>query len=150
MVNFIRILREYPNYALVPVKQHIDFFKSQKHVEVVQKPSAVMHVKKKHWLFKLCLSGSISSCDAFLNVFQTKGLKPEVICPCASSPEALTVAIRRYTHAHTHVHIFMCHLKNMSFYWCVHKLNITRHSQKFSKFRKRPKSSVFFIFNAQF
>ncbi|XP_070774565.1 disco-interacting protein 2 homolog C isoform X1 [Enoplosus armatus] len=38
---------------------------------------------------------SISSCDAFLNVFQSKGLKPEVICPCASSPEALTVAIRR-------------------------------------------------------
>uniref|UniRef100_A0A8C8M117 DMAP1-binding domain-containing protein n=1 Tax=Oncorhynchus tshawytscha TaxID=74940 RepID=A0A8C8M117_ONCTS len=40
---------------------------------------------------------SISSCDAFLNVFQSKGLKPEVICPCASSPEALTVAIRRPT-----------------------------------------------------
>uniref|UniRef100_A0A3B5MQK9 Disco interacting protein 2 homolog C n=1 Tax=Xiphophorus couchianus TaxID=32473 RepID=A0A3B5MQK9_9TELE len=38
---------------------------------------------------------SISSCDAFLNVFQTKGLRPEVVCPCASSPEALTVAIRR-------------------------------------------------------
>uniref|UniRef100_A0A3Q4G8E1 Disco-interacting protein 2 homolog C-like n=1 Tax=Neolamprologus brichardi TaxID=32507 RepID=A0A3Q4G8E1_NEOBR len=38
---------------------------------------------------------SISSCDAFLNVFQTKGLRTEVICPCASSPEALTVAIRR-------------------------------------------------------
>ncbi|MBN3301725.1 DI2BA protein, partial [Amia calva] len=38
---------------------------------------------------------SVSSCDAFLNVFQTQGLKPEVICPCASSPEALTVAIRR-------------------------------------------------------
>ncbi|KAM3603990.1 uncharacterized protein V6R79_004979 [Siganus canaliculatus] len=38
---------------------------------------------------------SISSCDAFLNVFQSKGLKPEVICPCASSPEALTVALRR-------------------------------------------------------
>ncbi|XP_051237451.1 disco-interacting protein 2 homolog C isoform X9 [Dicentrarchus labrax] len=37
---------------------------------------------------------SISSCDAFLNVFQSKGLKQEVICPCASSPEALTVAIR--------------------------------------------------------
>uniref|UniRef100_A0A665WQU9 Uncharacterized protein n=1 Tax=Echeneis naucrates TaxID=173247 RepID=A0A665WQU9_ECHNA len=37
---------------------------------------------------------SISSCDAFLNVFQTKGLRAEVICPCASSPEALTVAIR--------------------------------------------------------
>ncbi|KAM4604634.1 disco-interacting protein 2 homolog C isoform 2-T2 [Polymixia lowei] len=40
---------------------------------------------------------SISSCDAFLNVFQSKGLKPEVVCPCASSPEALTVAIRRPT-----------------------------------------------------
>uniref|UniRef100_A0A8D3DDT9 DMAP1-binding domain-containing protein n=1 Tax=Scophthalmus maximus TaxID=52904 RepID=A0A8D3DDT9_SCOMX len=37
---------------------------------------------------------SISSCDAFLNVFQTKGLRADVICPCASSPEALTVAIR--------------------------------------------------------
>ncbi|XP_035565080.1 disco-interacting protein 2 homolog A isoform X7 [Canis lupus baileyi] len=38
---------------------------------------------------------SISSCDAFLNVFQSRGLRPEVICPCATSPEALTVAIRR-------------------------------------------------------
>ncbi|KAM4863392.1 disco-interacting protein 2 homolog A isoform X9 [Urocitellus parryii] len=38
---------------------------------------------------------SISSCDAFLNVFQSRGLRPEAICPCASSPEALTVAIRR-------------------------------------------------------
>lgn len=40
--------------------------------------------------------GSVSSCDAFLNVFQAHGLKPEVICPCATSPEAMTVAIRRY------------------------------------------------------
>ncbi|XP_072557004.1 disco-interacting protein 2 homolog A isoform X2 [Paramormyrops kingsleyae] len=38
---------------------------------------------------------SISSCDAFLNVFQSRGLRPEVICPCASSPEAMTVTIRR-------------------------------------------------------
>ncbi|XP_041928744.1 disco-interacting protein 2 homolog C-like isoform X2 [Alosa sapidissima] len=38
---------------------------------------------------------SVSSCDAFLNVFQTKGLRPEVICPCASSAEALTISIRR-------------------------------------------------------
>ncbi|XP_047419626.1 disco-interacting protein 2 homolog A isoform X11 [Sciurus carolinensis] len=38
---------------------------------------------------------SISSCDAFLNVFQSRGLRPEAICPCASSPEALTVAIHR-------------------------------------------------------
>lgn len=43
-----------------------------------------------------CLPGSVSSCDAFLNVFQSHGLKPEVICPCASSPEAMTVAIRRF------------------------------------------------------
>uniref|UniRef100_A0A8C1HBL7 Disco-interacting protein 2 homolog Cb n=1 Tax=Cyprinus carpio carpio TaxID=630221 RepID=A0A8C1HBL7_CYPCA len=38
---------------------------------------------------------SISSCDAFLNVFQSVGLRSEVICPCAGSPEALTVAVRR-------------------------------------------------------
>ncbi|KAL0985695.1 hypothetical protein UPYG_G00160630 [Umbra pygmaea] len=38
---------------------------------------------------------SISSCDAFLHVFQSRGLRPEVICPCASSAEALTVTIRR-------------------------------------------------------
>uniref|UniRef100_A0A8D3D9C2 Disco-interacting protein 2 homolog Bb n=1 Tax=Scophthalmus maximus TaxID=52904 RepID=A0A8D3D9C2_SCOMX len=38
---------------------------------------------------------SVSSCDAFLNVFQSHGLKPEVICPCATSPEAMTVALRR-------------------------------------------------------
>uniref|UniRef100_A0A673CFE3 Disco-interacting protein 2 homolog Bb n=1 Tax=Sphaeramia orbicularis TaxID=375764 RepID=A0A673CFE3_9TELE len=41
---------------------------------------------------------SVSSCDAFLNVFQSHGLKPEVICPCATSPEAMTVAIRRCLH----------------------------------------------------
>lgn len=46
--------------------------------------------------FSFLTPGSISSCDAFLNVFQSKGLRQEVICPCASSPEALTVAIRRY------------------------------------------------------
>uniref|UniRef100_A0A6Q2ZFW9 DMAP1-binding domain-containing protein n=1 Tax=Esox lucius TaxID=8010 RepID=A0A6Q2ZFW9_ESOLU len=38
---------------------------------------------------------SVSSCDAFLNMFQSHGLKPEAICPCATSPEAMTVAIRR-------------------------------------------------------
>uniref|UniRef100_A0A3B3Z6K6 Uncharacterized protein n=1 Tax=Periophthalmus magnuspinnatus TaxID=409849 RepID=A0A3B3Z6K6_9GOBI len=37
---------------------------------------------------------SISSCDAFVNVFQNRGLRPEVICPCACSSEALTVAIQ--------------------------------------------------------
>ncbi|XP_052812810.1 disco-interacting protein 2 homolog C-like isoform X3 [Mya arenaria] len=38
---------------------------------------------------------SLTSCDAFLNAFQPKGLKPEAICPCASSSEALTVSVRR-------------------------------------------------------
>ena len=41
------------------------------------------------------LTGSLTSCDQFVNVFQSKGLRPDVICPCASSAEALTVAIRR-------------------------------------------------------
>lgn len=40
--------------------------------------------------------GSVSSCDAFLSLFQSHGLKPEAICPCATSAEAMTVAIRRY------------------------------------------------------
>lgn len=48
-------------------------------------------------VFIHCLPpGSVSSCDAFLNVFQSHGLRPEAVCPCATSPEALTVAIRRY------------------------------------------------------
>ncbi|PKK19264.1 disco-interacting protein 2 homolog B, partial [Columba livia] len=38
---------------------------------------------------------SVSSCDAFLSLFQSHGLKPEAICPCATSPEAMTIAIRR-------------------------------------------------------
>ncbi|XP_054750065.1 disco-interacting protein 2 homolog C-like isoform X1 [Lytechinus pictus] len=37
---------------------------------------------------------SLSSCDAFLSTFQSKGLKPEVLCPCACAAEALTVSIR--------------------------------------------------------
>uniref|UniRef100_A0A3P8VB26 Disco interacting C n=1 Tax=Cynoglossus semilaevis TaxID=244447 RepID=A0A3P8VB26_CYNSE len=40
---------------------------------------------------------SVSSCDAFVNVFQSKGLRSEVVCPCVSSSEALTVALRRWT-----------------------------------------------------
>ncbi|XP_013409759.1 disco-interacting protein 2 homolog C isoform X2 [Lingula anatina] len=38
---------------------------------------------------------SLTSCDSFLNVFQNKGLRPEAICPCASSSETLTVSVRR-------------------------------------------------------
>uniref|UniRef100_A0A7N8XLS0 Disco interacting C n=1 Tax=Mastacembelus armatus TaxID=205130 RepID=A0A7N8XLS0_9TELE len=65
-------------------------------MHVISIPYALMKVNPLSWIQKVCqYKGSISSCDAFLNVFQSKGLKPEVICPCASSPEALTVAIRR-------------------------------------------------------
>ncbi|KAI5735570.1 hypothetical protein M8J77_020137 [Diaphorina citri] len=38
---------------------------------------------------------SLSSCDQFLSVFQSKGLRPDAICPCASSSECLTVSVRR-------------------------------------------------------
>ncbi|KAL5005649.1 hypothetical protein ScPMuIL_016807 [Solemya velum] len=38
---------------------------------------------------------SLTSCDAFLNCFQHKGLKAEAICPCAYSSEAMTVSVRR-------------------------------------------------------
>ncbi|XP_063240398.1 disco-interacting protein 2 isoform X7 [Bacillus rossius redtenbacheri] len=38
---------------------------------------------------------SLSSCDQFLSVFQAKGLRPDAVCPCASSSEVLTVSIRR-------------------------------------------------------
>lgn len=38
---------------------------------------------------------SLSSCDQFLSVFQTKGLRADAICPCASSSEVFTVSLRR-------------------------------------------------------
>ncbi|XP_060521009.1 disco-interacting protein 2 isoform X3 [Cylas formicarius] len=38
---------------------------------------------------------SLSSCDQFLSVFQSKGLRADAICPCASSSECLTVSVRR-------------------------------------------------------
>uniref|UniRef100_A0A8C4QJ99 Uncharacterized protein n=1 Tax=Eptatretus burgeri TaxID=7764 RepID=A0A8C4QJ99_EPTBU len=38
---------------------------------------------------------SFSSCDAFMTTFQSRGLRPDCLCPCAASPEGLTVALRR-------------------------------------------------------
>jgi acyl-CoA synthetase (AMP-forming)/AMP-acid ligase II len=38
---------------------------------------------------------SLSSCDSFLDVFQTKGLRAEAICPTSGTSETLTVSIRR-------------------------------------------------------
>ena len=50
--------------------------------------------------------GSLTSCDAFLRVFKSKGLKAEAICPCASSTEVLTVSIRRsVTSSHLSSHL---------------------------------------------
>ncbi|XP_065052203.1 disco-interacting protein 2-like isoform X2 [Rhopilema esculentum] len=42
---------------------------------------------------------SLSACDTFLSAFEGKGLRPEVLCPCAYSPETLTIAIRRTSRA---------------------------------------------------
>lgn len=41
---------------------------------------------------------SLSSCDQFSSVFLNRGLRNDAICPCAISPEALTVSIRRPGH----------------------------------------------------
>lgn len=38
---------------------------------------------------------SLSSCDQFLSAFASRGLQPNVICPCAGAPETGTVSIRR-------------------------------------------------------
>jgi len=41
---------------------------------------------------------SLSSCEQFSNVFLNRGLRQDAVCPCAMSPEALTVSIRRPGH----------------------------------------------------
>lgn len=38
---------------------------------------------------------SLSACDSFVNEFEGKGLRKEVVCPCAHSSSGLTIAIRR-------------------------------------------------------
>ena len=43
----------------------------------------------------------MSACDAFFNTFEQRGLRAEVLCPCAYSPETLTIAIRRPGRADT-------------------------------------------------
>lgn len=39
---------------------------------------------------------SLSSCDQFVTTFESRGLRPDVLCPCAGSPETGTVSLRRY------------------------------------------------------
>ncbi|VDM91385.1 unnamed protein product [Litomosoides sigmodontis] len=37
---------------------------------------------------------SLSSCDQFSSIFQSRGLKPDAVCPCAGSSETGTVSLR--------------------------------------------------------
>jgi hypothetical protein len=41
---------------------------------------------------------SLHACDTFLEVFKPKGMSKEVVCPCASSAETLTIGLRRYSY----------------------------------------------------
>ncbi|PAA59847.1 hypothetical protein BOX15_Mlig011991g1 [Macrostomum lignano] len=38
---------------------------------------------------------SLTSCDSFVAAFKSRGLRSEVMCPCAYSSESLTVSVRR-------------------------------------------------------
>ncbi|VDK42538.1 unnamed protein product [Anisakis simplex] len=38
---------------------------------------------------------SLSSCDQFASAFQSKGLRPDALCPCAGSSETGTISVRR-------------------------------------------------------
>ncbi|KAL3999067.1 AMP-binding enzyme family protein [Acanthocheilonema viteae] len=38
---------------------------------------------------------SLSSCDQFTSIFQSRGLKPDAVCPCAGSSETGTISLRR-------------------------------------------------------
>ena len=40
--------------------------------------------------------GSLASSDLFFEAYSSKGLNREALCPCAGSPETLTVSLRRY------------------------------------------------------
>ena len=39
--------------------------------------------------------GSLASSDMFFEAYSNKGLAREALCPCAGSPETLTVSLRR-------------------------------------------------------
>ncbi len=40
--------------------------------------------------------GSLASSDLFYDAYHHKLLSREALCPCAGSPETLTVSVRRY------------------------------------------------------
>ena len=65
-------------------------------------------------------SGSLASSDLFYEAFSAKGLAREALCPCAGSPETLTVSLRRSActqhntppptaKKNTHTHHTICH-----------------------------------------
>ena len=39
--------------------------------------------------------GSLATNDAFADAYAPKGLSRDAMCPCAGSPEALTLSLRR-------------------------------------------------------
>lgn len=41
------------------------------------------------------LVGSLASSDLFFDAYSPKGLNREALCPCAGSPETLTLSVRR-------------------------------------------------------
>lgn len=41
-------------------------------------------------------AGSLASSDLFYDAYGPKGLAREALCPCAGSPETLTVSVRRW------------------------------------------------------
>ena len=43
----------------------------------------------------MIFTGSLASSDLFYDAFHHKGLTREALCPCAGSPETLTVSVRR-------------------------------------------------------
>ncbi|VVC99772.1 unnamed protein product [Leptidea sinapis] len=64
-------------------------------------PASWMHMITKYSSLRMLLVAdganpwSLSSCDQFLSVFQSKGVRGDAICPCACSSESMTVCIRR-------------------------------------------------------
>lgn len=51
-----------------------------------------------HVILVVCDSttGSLASSDLFYDAYGPKGLAREALCPCAGSPETLTVSVRRW------------------------------------------------------
>ena len=47
-------------------------------------------------MFSIVCVGSLASSDLFFEAYHQKGLMREALCPCAGSPETLTVSVRRY------------------------------------------------------